>query len=85
MQCNAIQYNTIQYIIQFTPHWGFSVTNYRHQVPHVSILCILYLHLSILKKIVLLSESVYPNPPSQPSLWEETGVPGENPRFSAER
>ena len=26
-----------------------------------------------------------PNPPSQLSLWEETGVPGENPRLSAER
>ena len=24
-------------------------------------------------------------PPSQLSLWEETGVPGENPRLSAER
>ena len=29
--------------------------------------------------------TVYPNPPSQLSLWEETGVPGENPRLSAER
>ena len=28
---------------------------------------------------------VLPNPPSQLSLWEETGVPGENPRLSAER
>jgi hypothetical protein len=27
---------------------------------------------------------VYPNPPCQLSLWEETGVPGENPRLSAE-
>ena len=25
------------------------------------------------------------NPPCQLSLWEETGVPGENPRLSAER
>jgi hypothetical protein len=25
-----------------------------------------------------------PNPPRQLSLWEETGVPGENPQFSAE-
>ena len=24
-------------------------------------------------------------PPCQLSLWEETGVPGENPRLSAER
>ena len=23
-----------------------------------------------------------PNPPCQLSLWEETGVPGENPRLS---
>jgi hypothetical protein len=28
---------------------------------------------------------VYPNPPCQLSLWEETGAPGENPRlFSQE-
>ena len=26
-----------------------------------------------------------PNPPCQLSLWKETGVPGENPRLSAER
>jgi hypothetical protein len=26
-----------------------------------------------------------PNPPCQLSLWEETGVPGGNPRLSAER
>ncbi len=26
-----------------------------------------------------------PNQPCQHSLWEETGVPGENPRPSAER
>jgi hypothetical protein len=26
-----------------------------------------------------------PNQPCQHSLWEETGVPGENPRLSAER
>jgi hypothetical protein len=27
---------------------------------------------------------VYPNPPCQLSLWEETEAPGENPRLSAE-
>ena len=26
-----------------------------------------------------------PNPFCQLSLWEETGLPGENPRLSAER
>jgi hypothetical protein len=26
-----------------------------------------------------------PNPPCQLSMWEETGVPGGNPRLSAER
>ena len=26
-----------------------------------------------------------PNPPCQLSLWEEIGVPGENPQLSAER
>jgi hypothetical protein len=29
--------------------------------------------------------ALLPNPPCQLSLWEETGVPGENPRLSAER
>jgi hypothetical protein len=28
---------------------------------------------------------VYPNPPCQVSLWEETGAPRENPRLSAVR
>jgi hypothetical protein len=28
---------------------------------------------------------VYPNPPCQLSLWEETGEPGENPRLSTDR
>ena len=28
---------------------------------------------------------VLPNPPCQLSLWEETGVPGKNPRLSAKR
>jgi hypothetical protein len=28
---------------------------------------------------------VYPNPPCQLSLWEETGALGENPRLSTER
>ncbi len=26
-----------------------------------------------------------PNPPGQHSLWEETGVPGENPRLLVEQ
>ena len=26
-----------------------------------------------------------PNPPCQHSLWEETGIPGENPGLSVER
>jgi hypothetical protein len=36
--------------------------------------------------VILLSElQVYPNPPCQLSLWEETGAPGENVRLSTER
>ena len=35
--------------------------------------------------ITFSSHLVLPNPPSQLSLWEETGVPGENLRLSAER
>ena len=32
----------------------------------------------------LLWARIIPNPPCQLSLWEQTGVPGENPRLSAE-
>jgi hypothetical protein len=32
-----------------------------------------------------LNRCVYPNPPCQLPLWEETGALGENPRLSAER
>ena len=34
--------------------------------------------------MILLSNYVYPNPPCQLSLWEKLGMPGENPRLSAE-
>ena len=35
--------------------------------------------------LVISNMALKPNPPCQLSLWEETGVPGENPRLSAER
>jgi hypothetical protein len=31
--------------------------------------------------MILLSNCIYPNPPCQRSLWEETGALGENPDF----
>jgi hypothetical protein len=42
-------------------------------------------YLSLQKLCYCFLNCVYPNPPCQLSLWEETGAPGENPRLSAER
>ena len=42
-------------------------------------------YLSLQQLRCYVPNSVYPNPPCQFSLWEETGVPEENPRLSAER
>ena len=71
-------------IIQLTPHWGFPVTDY---IKYHDYLCYLlspdYLSYKQLRYYFL--SCVYPNPPCQLSLWEETGAPGENPRLSAER
>jgi hypothetical protein len=39
----------------------------------------------LLVHIMICHLTYVPNPPCQLSLWEETGVPGENPRLSAER
>jgi hypothetical protein len=50
----------------------------------ITLTCITYLRLFIFTTIVILLNCVYPNPPCQLSLWEETGAPGENPRLSAE-
>jgi hypothetical protein len=33
----------------------------------------------------MVSQGANPNPPSQHSLWKETGVPRENPRLSIQR
>jgi hypothetical protein len=35
--------------------------------------------------LMICPQTYVPNPPCQLSLWEETGVPGENPRLSTER
>jgi uncharacterized C2H2 Zn-finger protein len=72
-------------IIQLTSHWGFSVTNYIEYYAHVTYL-VYTIYLYINWDITFLTVNcVYPNPPCQLSLWEETGVPGENPRLSTER
>jgi hypothetical protein len=70
------------YIIQLTPRWVFSVTDY---INHYDFLCyLLSLDYSSLQQLRYYSSNyVYPNPPCQLALSEETGVPGENPRLSA--
>jgi hypothetical protein len=37
------------------------------------------------RRMITYTNCVHPNPPSQLSLWKETGAPGENLRISAER
>ena len=75
-------------IIQLTPHWGFSVTDY---IKYYAYLYVTYLALLSLKTIYLhinchyFLNCVYLKPHCQLSLWEETGTPGENSRLSAER
>jgi hypothetical protein len=71
-------------IIQLTPHWGLSVTNY---IKYYAYLCYLFSldYLSLYNNCDYLLNCVYPNPPCQLALWEETGAPGENPRLLAER
>ena len=44
---------------------------------------VLYIHVYL--ALPTRAGSPQPNPPCQLSLWEETGVPGGNPRLSAER
>ena len=51
----------------------------------ITINCILFFLFNFATRAGSRAGPVLPNPPSQLSLWEETGVPGENPRLSAER
>jgi hypothetical protein len=52
-------------LIQLTPLWGLSVTDYIKYYAYLSYYCDYFLN------------CVYPNPHCQLSLWEETGAPGE--------
>jgi hypothetical protein len=70
-------------IIQLTPHRGSSVTDYIKYYAYLYYLLLDYLFLQQLW--CYFPNYVYPNPPCQLFLWEETGAPGENPRLSAER
>jgi hypothetical protein len=45
----------------------------------------LFAALLVHTSLMICALTYVPNPPCQLSLWEETGVPGENPRLSAER
>jgi hypothetical protein len=79
--CNALYY----IIIQLTPHWGFSVTDYIKYYDYLICYLLSLDYLSLQQSRYYFPNCVYPNPPCQLSLWEETGAPGENPRLSAER
>jgi hypothetical protein len=76
-------YITLHYYLAHSP-WGFSVADY---IMYYSYSCYLFSldYLSLQQWWYYLPNYVYPNPPWQLSLWEETGAPGENPRLSAER
>jgi hypothetical protein len=80
-------YIYIHILLSTLPYQGFSVTGYiradrgrlwaykgRFKQP-----------LLVRTSIMICPLTYVPNPPCQLSLWEETGVPGENPRLSAER
>ena len=57
-----------------------------HQVYYAYLCYLLSLdYLSLQQLWYYFLNCVYPNPPCQLSLWEETRAPGENPRLSAER
>ena len=62
-------------IIKCALHQVFRLPNY--------IISIYYLIFPTI--VICFLNCVHPNPPCQPSLWEETGAPGENPRLSAVR
>jgi hypothetical protein len=58
------------------------------QLWHYKTFCLWKHHVNLLLqsfRSVSFPDCVYPNPPCQLSLWEETGATGENPRLSAER
>jgi hypothetical protein len=66
-------------LIQLTPHWGSSVTDYIKYYAYLYYLLLDYLFLQQLW--CYFPNYVYPNPPYQLFLWEETGAPGENHDF----
>jgi hypothetical protein len=56
-----------------------------HQVYYAYLYYLLSLDYLFLQQLwYYFPNCVYPNPPCQLSLWEETGAPGENPRLLAE-
>jgi hypothetical protein len=76
-----------------TPYQGFSMTGYIRTgtcVKQTEVDCELTNDAFKQPLLVRTSLMICPltyvfDPPCQLSLWEETGVPGENPRLSAER
>jgi hypothetical protein len=79
---------TDTYIAQHSPYQGFSVTGYITTGVKPADRGRLWAYKWRFKQPLLVHTSlmICPITPScQLSLWEETGVPGENPRLSAER
>ncbi len=67
------------YVIQLTPHWGFSVADYIKYYAYFLPKLAIFTTIEYLLPYLCLSQ-----PNLSTSLWEETEVPGENPRLSAE-
>jgi hypothetical protein len=66
-----------------SPSWLFS--DRLHQVLRLLVYLLSLDYLSLQQLWYYFPNYVYPNPPCQLPLWEETGALGENPRLSAER
>ena len=71
----------IHMLFSSLPIRDFSVADY---INYLSYLLSLTIYIHIFNFVFIIFLTIYPNPPCQLSLWEETGEPGENPRLSAE-
>jgi hypothetical protein len=66
-------------IIQLTPHWGFSVTDY---IKYYTLTYVIYFIFTTVV-ITFSTGCVYPKPTLPTFPVEETRAPGENPRLSS--
>jgi hypothetical protein len=69
------RYSLHDIIIQLTPHWGFSMTDYSITLTYVCYILNSLDYLSLQQLGYYFPNCVYPNPPCQLALWKETGAP----------